>query len=179
MFFPRRLHVFSVNRYPRSQQCIRFRLNPETQDTQERINNTDASLLEDMYTLLSLKINQNTTFMQNSIPFGHLLDLLHHIYILLHHICSYICFITSHYFLLGFITSHLFLCNIEQFRTISLLSVEGKVFFSIVSCHLTFPPEELPYPHSCALNIPRGREGRGDLAVLWIDLTIAYSLIPT
>ncbi|XP_077380867.1 uncharacterized protein LOC144020874 [Festucalex cinctus] len=87
--------------------------------------------------------------------------------------------------------------NINQFRTISLLSVEGKVFFSIVSRRLTefllknnyidtsVQKGGIPGAPGCLEHtgvvtqlIREAHENRGDLAVLWLDLTNAYGSIP-
>ncbi|XP_062272394.1 LOW QUALITY PROTEIN: uncharacterized protein LOC133978067 [Scomber scombrus] len=87
--------------------------------------------------------------------------------------------------------------NIDQFRTISLLSVEGKVFFSIVSRRLTeyllknnyIDPSVqkggVPGVPGCLKHtgvvtqlIREAHENRGDLAVLWLDLANAYGSIP-
>ncbi|KAK0141886.1 Transposable element Tcb2 transposase [Merluccius polli] len=82
--------------------------------------------------------------------------------------------------------------NIEQFRTISLLSVEGKIFFAILSRRLTefllkneyidtaVQKGGIPKVPGCLEHtgvvtqlIREAREGKGDLAVLWLDLTNA------
>lgn len=87
--------------------------------------------------------------------------------------------------------------NINQFRMISLLSVEGKLFFSIVSRRLTkfllknncIDPSVqkggIPGAPGCLEHIGvvtqlirEAHESRGDLAVLWLDLTNAYGSIP-
>ncbi len=87
--------------------------------------------------------------------------------------------------------------NINQFRTISLLSVEGKVFFSIVSRRLTefllknnyIDPSVqkggIPGAPGCLEHtgvvtqlIREAHENRGDLVVLWLDLANAYGSIP-
>nr|XP_061841396.1 uncharacterized protein LOC133622576 [Nerophis lumbriciformis] len=87
--------------------------------------------------------------------------------------------------------------NINQFRTISLLSVEGKVFFSIVSRRLTefllknnyidtsVQKGGIPGVPGCLEHngvvtqlIREAHESRGELAVLWLDLTNAYGSIP-
>ena len=87
--------------------------------------------------------------------------------------------------------------TIEQFRTISLLSVEGKIFFSILSRRLTefilqneyvdtsvqkggIPgvPGCLEHTGVVTQLIREARESKGDLAVLWLDLTNAYGSIP-
>lgn len=85
----------------------------------------------------------------------------------------------------------------EQFRTISLLNVEGKKFFSILSHRLSehllrnqyidpsvqkggIPGDPGCLEHSGVVTqlIREAREGKGDLAVLWLDLTNAYDSIP-
>ncbi|XP_059199347.1 uncharacterized protein LOC131979398 [Centropristis striata] len=87
--------------------------------------------------------------------------------------------------------------NIDQFRVISLLSVESKIFFSIVAKRLSnfllgnkyidtsvqkggIPgvPGCLEHTGVVTQLIREAREGRGDLAVLWLDLTNAYGSIP-
>ncbi len=87
--------------------------------------------------------------------------------------------------------------NIDQFRVISLLSVESKIFFSIVAKKLSnfllsnkyidtsvqkggIPgvPGCLEHKGVVTQLIREAREGRGDLTVLWLDLTNAYGSIP-
>ncbi|XP_048863711.1 uncharacterized protein LOC125738598 [Brienomyrus brachyistius] len=87
--------------------------------------------------------------------------------------------------------------RLEQFRSISLLSVEGKVFFSILSRRMTdfllknkyidtsvqkggIPgvPGCLEHTGVITQLIREAREGKGDLAVLWLDLANAYGSIP-
>ncbi|XP_057679566.1 uncharacterized protein LOC130908003 [Corythoichthys intestinalis] len=87
--------------------------------------------------------------------------------------------------------------NINQFRVISLLSVEGKVFFSIISRRLTefllknnyintsVQKGGIPGVPGCLEHngvvtqlIREAHENRGDLSVLWLDLTNAYGSIP-
>ncbi len=87
--------------------------------------------------------------------------------------------------------------NIYQFQVISLLSVESKIFFSIVAKRLSnfllsnkyidmsvqkggMPgvPGCLEHTGMVTQLIREAREGRGDLAVLWLDLTNAYGSIP-
>uniref|UniRef100_A0A3B1JAJ2 Reverse transcriptase domain-containing protein n=1 Tax=Astyanax mexicanus TaxID=7994 RepID=A0A3B1JAJ2_ASTMX len=87
--------------------------------------------------------------------------------------------------------------NIDQFRIISLLSVEGKIFFSILARRLT---DFLSSNHYIDTSVQKGgipgvpgclehtgvvtqlireaRENKGDLAVLWLDLANAYGSIP-
>ena len=86
---------------------------------------------------------------------------------------------------------------IEQFRVISLLSVECKVFFSIVAQRLTkfllgngyidtsVQKGGVPKTPGCIEHtgvvtqlIREAREGKGELAVLWLDLANAYGSIP-
>ncbi|XP_028292553.1 uncharacterized protein LOC114455485 [Gouania willdenowi] len=87
--------------------------------------------------------------------------------------------------------------NINQFRAISLLSVEGKIFFSLVSRRLTdfllknsyidtsVQKGGIPKVSGCLEHtgvvtqlIREARENKGDLAVLWLDLANAYGSIP-
>lgn len=87
--------------------------------------------------------------------------------------------------------------NIEQFRTISLLSVKGKIFFSIVTQPLTEyllknkyintsvqkgeitgVPGCLEHPGVVTQLIREVQEGKDDLAVLWLDLANGYCSIP-
>ncbi|KAL3972927.1 tetraspanin-7 [Sarotherodon galilaeus] len=77
--------------------------------------------------------------------------------------------------------------NIEQFRTISLLSVEGKIFFSIVAKRLTEYLLKNSYIDNSVQKggipkVPGCLEhtgvNRGDLKVLWLDLANAYGSIP-
>lgn len=87
--------------------------------------------------------------------------------------------------------------NIEQFRIISLLSVEGKIFFKIVSQRLnefllknayidtSVQKGGVPGVPGCLEHtgvvtqlIREARESRGDLATLWLNLTNAYGSIP-
>ncbi|KAL7891157.1 hypothetical protein AOLI_G00006330 [Acnodon oligacanthus] len=87
--------------------------------------------------------------------------------------------------------------TIDQFRTISLLSVEGKIFFSIVARPLTdyllrnsyidtsVQKGGIPKVPRCSEHtgvvtqlIREARENKGDLVVLWLDLTNAYGSIP-
>lgn len=86
--------------------------------------------------------------------------------------------------------------NIDQFEVISLLTVENKNFFSIVAKRLsnfllsnkyidTVQKGKIPGVPGCLEHtgvvtqlIREAREGRGDLVVLWLDLTNAYSSIP-
>lgn len=87
--------------------------------------------------------------------------------------------------------------NIEQFRIISLLSVESKIFFRILSNRLTefllrnayidtsvqkggVPgvPGCLEHTGVVTQLIREARESKGDLATLWLDLTNAYGSIP-
>ncbi|XP_067280778.1 uncharacterized protein [Pseudorasbora parva] len=87
--------------------------------------------------------------------------------------------------------------TIDQFRNISLLSVEGKIFFSIVARRLTdyllrnsyidtsVQKGGIPKVPGCLEHtgvvtqlIREARENKGDLVVLWLDLTNAYGSIP-
>ncbi|XP_061878077.1 uncharacterized protein LOC133630482 [Entelurus aequoreus] len=87
--------------------------------------------------------------------------------------------------------------NINQFRTISLLSVEGKIFFSLIARRLTdyllknsyintsVQKGGIPEVSGCLEHtgvvtqlIREARENKGDLAVLWLDLANAYGSIP-
>ncbi|KAJ8008617.1 hypothetical protein DPEC_G00106740 [Dallia pectoralis] len=87
--------------------------------------------------------------------------------------------------------------TINQFRIISLLSVEGKIFFSIVARRLTdyllrnsyidtsVQKGGIPKVPGCLEQtgvvtqlIREARENKGDLVVLWLDLTNAYGSIP-
>lgn len=87
--------------------------------------------------------------------------------------------------------------TIEQFRTISLLNVEGKIFFSIISQRLSdyllknqyinpsvqkggIPGVPGCLEHSGVVTqlIREAREGKGNRAVLWLDLANAYGSIP-
>ncbi|XP_077372334.1 uncharacterized protein LOC144033646 [Festucalex cinctus] len=87
--------------------------------------------------------------------------------------------------------------TIEQFRIISLLSVESKIFFSIVARRMTefllrntyidtsVQKGGVPKVPGCIEHtgvvtqlIREAREGKGDLAVLWLDLANAYGSIP-
>ena len=87
--------------------------------------------------------------------------------------------------------------EIEQFRCIFLLSAESKIFFSILSRHLSkyllknnyidtsvqkggIPgfPGCLEHTGVVTQILREAREGKGDLAVLWLDLANAYGSIP-
>lgn len=87
--------------------------------------------------------------------------------------------------------------NIEQFRTISLLSVECKIFLKIVANSLTeyllknnytdttvqkggVPgiPSCMEYTGVVTQLIREAQKSKGDLAVLWLDLANAYGSIP-
>jgi hypothetical protein len=87
--------------------------------------------------------------------------------------------------------------DITQFRTISLLSVEGKIYFSILAQRLTsyllnneyldtavqkggVPGFSGCLEHTAILSelIQEAREKKGDLAVIWLDLANAYGSIP-
>ena len=87
--------------------------------------------------------------------------------------------------------------EIEQFRSIFLLSTESKIFFSILLRHLSkyllknnyidtsvwkggIPgfPGCLEHTGVVTQILREAREGNGDLAVLWLDLVNVYSSIP-
>lgn len=87
--------------------------------------------------------------------------------------------------------------NIDQFRIISLLSVEGKIFFSILARLLTDFLSSSSYINTSvqkggisgvpgcqehtgvvAQLIRGARNNKGDLKVLWLDLANAYGSIP-
>ncbi|XP_060589724.1 uncharacterized protein LOC132744948 [Ruditapes philippinarum] len=87
--------------------------------------------------------------------------------------------------------------NITQFRTISLLSVEGKIFFSILAKRMTTYMIENKYidtsvqkggipgfsgcaEHTSALTqlLHEARINQKDLTVVWLDLANAYGSIP-
>ncbi|XP_053395805.1 uncharacterized protein LOC123525604 [Mercenaria mercenaria] len=84
--------------------------------------------------------------------------------------------------------------GIKQFRTISLLSVEGKIFFSILAKRLTtyllannyvntsvqmggIPGFSGCVEHTSAL-LHEARINQRDLTVIWLDLANAYGSIP-
>ncbi|KAJ8014696.1 hypothetical protein DPEC_G00018330 [Dallia pectoralis] len=88
--------------------------------------------------------------------------------------------------------------TIDQFKIISLLSVEGKIFFSIVARRLTDyllrnsyidtslqkggitkVPGCLEHTGVGTQLIREARENKGDLVALWLDLTNAYGSIQT
>ena len=87
--------------------------------------------------------------------------------------------------------------DIEQFRSISLLSVESKIFFSILSRRLASfllnnkyidtsvqkggiagMPGCLEHTGVLTQLLREAKEGRGDLVVLWLDFANAYGSIP-
>ena len=87
--------------------------------------------------------------------------------------------------------------SINQFRTISLLSVEGKIFFSILSKRLTHFLTKNKYidtsvqkggipgfsgcvEHNSVVSqlIKETKEKKGDLTCIWLDLANAYGSIP-
>lgn len=87
--------------------------------------------------------------------------------------------------------------KLEQFRTISLLSIEGKIFYSILFRRLTdfllknayidvsVQKDGIPGVLACIEHtglitqlIRELREGKGDLVVVWLDLAHAYGSIP-
>ena len=86
---------------------------------------------------------------------------------------------------------------VDQFRTISLLSVECKIFFAIISKRMTnymlgneyldvsVQKGGVPGFSGCieitgvlTQLIREAAEGKGDLSVVWLDLTNAYGSIP-
>ena len=87
--------------------------------------------------------------------------------------------------------------QLKQFRTISLLNVEGKIFLAVLARRLTsfmlsngyidiavqkggVPGVSGCVEHTGSLTqiIREARENKGDLAVLWLDLMNAYGSIP-
>lgn len=85
----------------------------------------------------------------------------------------------------------------KDFRTISLLNVEGKAFFGILAKRLTqflinnkyidtsvqkggVPGVPGCIEHNTVISevIKDARRNQGDLAVLWLDLTNAYGTVP-
>lgn len=87
--------------------------------------------------------------------------------------------------------------RLSQFRTISLLNVEGKIFLAVAARRLTsfmlandyidisvqkggVPGVSGCVEHTGALTqiIREARDNKGDLAVLWLDLANAYGSIP-
>ena len=87
--------------------------------------------------------------------------------------------------------------NIEQFRIISLLDIEGKIFFGIMARRLskyllanqyidtsvqkggvTGVPGCLEHTGVVTQLLREARENKGDLVVLWLDLENAYGSIP-
>lgn len=87
--------------------------------------------------------------------------------------------------------------NIDQFRTISLLSVDGNIFFCIVTKRLTDYPLTnsylstsvqkggIPKVPGCIQHtgvviqlIREAQENKGELVVVWLDLANAYGSIP-
>ena len=87
--------------------------------------------------------------------------------------------------------------DISQFRTISLLNVEGKIFFSVLSKRLTnfllknnyvdtsvqkggVPGFSGCIEHTSAISqlLREARVNRSDLTVVWLDLANAYGSIP-
>lgn len=87
--------------------------------------------------------------------------------------------------------------RIDQFRMISMLSVEGKIFFSLVARWLSDflssnnyidtsvqkrgisgVPGWLEHTGVVMQLIREACENKGDLTVLWLDLTNAYGSIP-
>ncbi|XP_052281306.1 uncharacterized protein LOC127878820 [Dreissena polymorpha] len=87
--------------------------------------------------------------------------------------------------------------NISQFRTISLLKVEGKIFFAILARRLTtylttngyidttvqkggVPGFSVCVEHTSAISqlIREAKVNKSDLTVVWLDLANAYGSIP-
>lgn len=87
--------------------------------------------------------------------------------------------------------------TLSQFRTISLLNVEGKIFLALVARRITsflmknsyidtsiqkggIPGTPGCIEHTSAVSqiIQEAKENKGDLVVLWLDLTNAYGSIP-
>jgi hypothetical protein len=87
--------------------------------------------------------------------------------------------------------------SLKQFRTISLLNVEGKIFLAVLARRMTsyllannyidmsvqkggVPGVSGCVEHTSALTqiIQEAKENKGDLAVLWLDLANAYGSIP-
>ena len=87
--------------------------------------------------------------------------------------------------------------DIEQFRSISLLNTESKIFFSVISRRLTdflirndyldtsvqkggIPGMPGCQEHTGVLSqlLRDAKKGKGDLAVVWLDLANAYGSIP-
>ena len=87
--------------------------------------------------------------------------------------------------------------TVNQFRTISLLSVEGKIFFSLLAKRLTTYMLDNKYvdtsvqkggipgfsgcaEHTSALTqlLHEARIDHKDLTVIWLDLANAYGSIP-
>lgn len=87
--------------------------------------------------------------------------------------------------------------NISQFRTISLLRVECKIFFSVLAKRMTTYMIENGYMNTSIQQggIPRftgclehtgvlsqmmheARSKKGNLTVVWLDMAIAYGSIP-
>ena len=88
-------------------------------------------------------------------------------------------------------------CSLDQFRAISLLSVEGKVFWSVVAKRLTTFLLKNNYidaavqkggisgfagciEHTAAITqlIEDAKKEKKDLAVVWLDIAKAYPSVP-
>lgn len=76
---------------------------------------------------------------------------------------------------------------ISQFHIISLLSVEGKIFFSIVAIYIDTSVQNsgIPGVRGCIEHtgvvtqlLREARENKGNLVVLWLDLANACGSMP-
>jgi len=75
--------------------------------------------------------------------------------------------------------------NITPFRTISLLNVEGNIFFSVLAKRLTtfmsthmYKREEIRAYKCISKLIREAKIRNGDLNLVWLDLANAYGSIP-
>ena len=87
--------------------------------------------------------------------------------------------------------------GIDQFRSISLLCVEGKIFYSIIARRMTtfllknnyidtavqkagIPGYSGCLEHNSVLTelIKTAKEGKGNIAIVWLDLANAYGSVP-
>ncbi|XP_052223957.1 uncharacterized protein LOC127839609 [Dreissena polymorpha] len=66
--------------------------------------------------------------------------------------------------------------TVNQFRTISLLNVEGKIFFAILARRLTSFLTGNAYINTSLIS--EAKKGRKDLTVVWLDFANAYGSIP-